>query len=90
MGAIRGPDDKTNKDFKSITVAIRAYIGFNGRNCSGAYSPTFLDLPELKGLIERVISEYARGSNDHYIQHLHYALKSIGVEKLLAFVKARN
>lgn len=90
MGAIRGPDDKTNKDFKSVTIAIRAYIGFKDANCSGASHVYYDDDEELQKLIETVQNEFRRGTTDHYIQHLHYALNSIGVQNLLAFVKARS
>lgn len=95
LSVIRGPDrnseyeTKNEYEFKTVTTAIRAYLGFSShRNCTGS---TFYTPDELKPIIVKVEKEFENGTASHYVTHLYYALQAIDKNKLIDWVyKNRN
>lgn len=91
LGAIRGPDIREQREFKTITIAIRAYIGMDRFNCSGAYGAKGWYPQRIKDLKQRLdqLRLIKSQPNDHYIQHLKYAVRSIGRQNLMDFAQRR-
>lgn len=81
LGAIRGPDQSDEDFLKPITIAIRRYIGFREKNCSGRLwmGCTKFNFENLLDIILEPRSLYG----SHYRQHLKYAIRAIGRKELL-------
>ena len=78
LSVIRGPDDKADREWKPITIAIRKYVGFHYKNCSGTVYGNYFGLkPILQRFMALPISE-----DNHYQFHLRKAIESIGIENL--------
>lgn len=86
FGVIRGPDIVDQLHYKSITKAIRTYIGMTMINCSGSLG-LYLAKGELEGELRRLAKDNETSANSHYIQHLKFAVRAIGKKNLIAYNK---
>lgn len=92
FSAIRGPDREDQRDLKYVTIAIRAYMGFDFNNCTGALGDSWSNVSV--SYFEKLLDTIMRARNldddaNHYQRHLKYAVQSIGRKNLIDFVRKR-
>lgn len=88
IGVVRGNDRGAQADFKAITIAIRGYIGFDHITCSGS-TPDRWCAARCKEQLDSLSKVRPHGHDEeHYINHLRYAVKTIGKKNLIAYMES--